>query len=356
MAFRDSRSLGRIDHGQPRRRAQEEARERRKKHELRLIAKWEAEAAAPPAGVPAARAAPGRGRLTIWRAHAAAPMKPASLPSWAKRISVRSAGTGKASRATWWRMRVQERLARGGHAAAEDDDVRVEDVHHVHGADGEVVRRLLDDPSGQLVPGVGRGEDLARVSSPSAAASASRSRGRPGSASSASRARLTTGGGAGVGLQAALGGRSRRAAGSVISILHVAEFAAVAVSALEHLVAEDDAAADAGAEREQHHARGLVGRPRPRIRRTPRRWRRSGRRSACRTCRRRVAHRHVPPRLQVQRVEDEAGGDVHQCPAWRRRWRRCRPATSGGGDGLADRLAHPCPGRIPGRGTTRSAG
>ena len=36
--------------------------------------------------------------------------------------------------------------------------------------------------------------------------------------------------------------------------LHVADLGPVAVLAFEHLVVEDDAAADAGAEREHHHA------------------------------------------------------------------------------------------------------
>ena len=86
------------------------------------------------------------------------------------------------------------------------------------------------------------------------------------------------------------------------------------------------AAADAGAEREQHHAVRVLRGPDPELAVgggvgvVLERGRLAERLLDV------VADRHVLPRLEVRRVEDQPGLDVHEARAWRRRWRRCRPA------------------------------
>src|SRR5205085_1088482 len=56
---------------------------------------------------------------------------------------------------------VQETVAGGDHAAGEDDHVRVDGVHHVHGADRQVVGGVLDELFGEGVPLLGGVEDVA---------------------------------------------------------------------------------------------------------------------------------------------------------------------------------------------------
>src|SRR6185437_11452425 len=118
--------------------------------------------------------------------------------------------------------------------------------------------------------------------------------------------------GAGVGLEAAAGAAAAQAAAIGAVDPQVPELAAVAVFALDDHVADDNAAADAGAEREQHHALRFLPRTDPefaisrgvRIVLIDRRF--------AERLANVLANRHILPRLQIRRIENEAGLDVHE--------------------------------------------
>ena len=109
---------------------------------------------------------------------------------------------------------------------------------------------------------------------------------------------------------------------------------------LDDEVADDDAAADAGAEREQDHAVGALARSGPVL---PVGGGvgvvlKGGREAEV------VAdvlpHGDVLPRLEVRRVEDDAGGDVHRAGRRDADGGDLVEAQFGRFDGGADRLAH----------------
>ena len=121
----------------------------------------------------------------------------------------------------------------------------------------------------------------------------------------------------------------------------MAKLGAVAVLAFHHVVFDDDAGADAGAEREEDKAAGIAGRPGPVLavgggvgvvlerRRQPERLADV------------IADRHVLPRLQVRRIEDEPGRDVHRAGGGDADGVDVLHLPSASRDGLADRFAHP---------------
>ena len=159
-------------------------------------------------------------------------------------------------------------------AAADDDLVRVEDVHEVGDADADA---LAVDRAGPRRP---------RRRPSCAAATAALPSSRPwrcASAVSASPSALPSSE-SGCGQRVGLGGRAVRRGRR--ATMMCPSSAARAGRAAEAVAVEDDAAADAGAERE-HHEHGRDRRP---GRRAPRPARRTSRR-----CRRRRARRDVPP-------------------------------------------------------------
>src|SRR5262249_28593250 len=122
---------------------------------------------------------------------------------------------------------------------------------------------------------------------------------------------------------------------------HVAQLGPVAMLALQHHVADHDAAADTCAEREKDHAMDVAAGAHPEL--TVR-----GGIAIVLKCRWHIErvlhmlpHRDVPPRLEIRRIENDAGRNVH------RTWggdadgsdllfpyaRVC--------DGMTNRLAHP---------------
>src|SRR5262249_53845876 len=114
---------------------------------------------------------------------------------------------------------------------------------------------------------------------------------------------LDDAGRAGVGLQATPTAAAALAWAGHLD-LDVPDLGAVTVLALDDQVADDDATADTGAEREQHHAVGVLAGAEPELA--------VGRRVGIVLEGRRhaepvlnvLAHRDVPPRLEVRRVED----------------------------------------------------
>ena len=191
-----------------------------------------------PAGAGLRRACSGRpwscgllipGRRTR-RAQPAAPMKPASPPSAAYSMRVFAAGMGKAMLADVGADVVQERRAGGDHAAAEEDDVRVDRVHQADGADGQIAGRLAHQAAGQRVAGLGGlGDGAGRSGRPRPGA---RARTVASPRPRASTAPLDQRGRRGVRLQVA-----EAAAGALPAVLHldddVPALGAVAVPPLD---------------------------------------------------------------------------------------------------------------------------
>lgn len=233
---------------------------------------------------------------------------------------------------------IQERLPSGDHASAEHDHIRVNGVHHADRSHGQIVRRFLDDLLRQGIAAVGGFEHVAgrqvamrlqRLGQPGHHAGLFQ--GFPGP--------LHDCRGAGIGFQmTGLTAAAQAAPGRFHD--DMADFRSVTVLPFQNMVVNDDAAADAGPEREQDHAFGIASGPDPVF---P-----EGRRIGVVLKGRRfaervgdvLADRHVFPRAQIGRIEDDAGGNVH-------RPRRGDADGADGfqtqprrGDGTADGFAH----------------
>ena len=203
---------------------------------------------------------------------------------------------------------LQQTLPRGDHAAAEQDDVRVDRVHQAGRADGQVSGGFVHQSQGQGVPRVGRLVD------------------GPGGQGVAVRGLAETrllAGAEGLGGPFDQGGRRRigfqmpsLAAGTEPASVHldddVAALRAVAVPTLDDPAPLDDPAADPRAEREHDEALGAPPGPRPVfaisggvgvVLKNRRLVQRSGEA---------VADREILPPRQVRRVQQNPGVNVHR--------------------------------------------
>ena len=89
------------------------------------------------------------------KASAAAPSIPDSAPNRAGRMRTASRGTGSARSATTSRAGLEQQVARRDRAAADDDDLGVEDVDEAREADAEAAPHRGDEAAGHLVPVMG---------------------------------------------------------------------------------------------------------------------------------------------------------------------------------------------------------
>src|SRR5436190_17660006 len=114
-----------------------------------------------------------------------------------------------------------------------------------------------------------------------------------------------------------------RTQASIVAVIDddVAAFGSGAMVPFDRQIADDDAAADAGAEREQHQAFELAAAADPKlavgrgVRIVGKRYRQAA------TIAEPVANRIVHPARQVWRIEQHARGDVHRAGAAKARAR-----------------------------------
>ena len=155
--------------------------------------------------------------------------------------------------------RFQEPRARRDHPSPEEDQVRVDRMHHGGSADGQVSGGFRHQPNGQSIALGGASGDRPTVERSGGEAIAERGIGFPlqgldGPADERIRR--------GVGFQVA-GSSAGTGASSVHLDRHVTTLAAQAVPPFENPAGLDDPAADPGPEREQGQALGISSGPRP---------------------------------------------------------------------------------------------
>jgi hypothetical protein len=255
-------------------------------------------------------------------------MKPASVPSRERQLPDVPANS------------LQEPLPGLDHSPGEHDHVRIDHVHHVHGADRQIIGRLFHQAVGERVFSLGgvehvlRGQFLGALLFHEGAQLR-----RPGVAREGIQRSLHHCRGAAIRLQTTPSAAAALPRLSHLD-LHMTQFGAVAVLAFHHQVADDNAAADAGAECEQDQAVDAAARSGPVFA--------DGRRVGVVLEGGRqlehlvdvIADGDVLPRLQVGRIEDQAGGDVHGAGRGDANGGDLIEFQPRGGDGLTHRLAH----------------